>query len=51
MNNTSSTRRSSLRAGLAVAALAAGLASPLAFARGHFVGETVIVAPPVAQVG
>jgi hypothetical protein len=50
MNNTSSTRRSSLRAGLAVAALAAGLASPLAFARGHFIGETVIVAPPLAQV-
>ncbi len=53
MNSTSpGTRRSALHAGAAAVAIAAGLASPLAFAdrHGQFVGETIIVAPPVAQV-
>ena len=52
MNTLSSgTRRSTLRFAVTAAALAAGLASP-AFAQrhGHFIGETVVVAPPVAQV-
>ena len=48
MNKTSS--GSLLRAGCVAVALAAGLASPMAFARGHFIGETVVVAPPVPQV-
>ncbi len=52
MNNTSSgPRRSTWRLCCAAIALAAGLASPMAFAQrhGHFIGETVVVAPPVAQ--
>jgi len=50
MNNTSS--GSPLRAGWIAAALAAGLASPLAFAQrhGHYIGETVVVAPPPPRV-
>lgn len=49
MSRTSS--GSMLRAGCVAVALGAGFASPVAFAQrhGHFIGETVVVAPPPAQ--